>query len=133
ACAPASRAERHGSWGRTPLCSKDTKGYRPPGEGGCWSQRPVTSSEGVHPMIPVPVAAPRSPTDSSAAEPTSLPTDAGPQPPVGPDLTRRGFLRGAALTGGGLMAATLAACAPSTSTPGWTFGPLGTAAPAGSP
>src|SRR3990170_8565170 len=84
-------------------------------------------------MIPVPVAAPRSPTDSSAAEPTSLPTDAGPQPPVGPDLTRRGFLRGAALTGGGLMAATLAACAPSTSTPGWTFGPLGTAAPAGSP
>ncbi len=47
-------------------------------------------------------------------------------------LSRRRFLRNAALTGGGLVAAAgLAACAP-TSTPGWTFGPVlaaGAAAP----
>ncbi len=51
---------------------------------------------------------------------------------IASDLTRRGFLRGAALTGGGLMAATLAACAPNTATPGWTLGPLATGVP-GSP
>ena len=84
-------------------------------------------------MNPVAEASPRPAPDSSAAEPTSLPADAGPQPLLGPDLTRRGFLRGAAITGGGLVAATLVACAPSTPTPGWTFGPIGTAAPAGSP
>jgi FtsP/CotA-like multicopper oxidase with cupredoxin domain len=44
-------------------------------------------------------------------------------------LTRRGFLRGAALAGGGLAAATIAACTPVAS-PGWTLGP--TAAPAAS-
>ena len=47
-------------------------------------------------------------------------------------LSRRRFLRNAALTGGGLVAAAgLAACAP-TSTPSWTFGPVlaaGSAAP----
>ena len=37
-------------------------------------------------------------------------------------LTRRGFLRGAAVTGGGLVAASIAACAP-TSRAGWTFTP----------
>jgi len=40
-----------------------------------------------------------------------------------PDLTRRHFLRGAAMAGGGLMAATLAACAPAAAPVGWTFGP----------
>ena len=40
------------------------------------------------------------------------------------DLSRRGFLRGAALTGGGIMAATLAACAPAAATPSWTYGPV---------
>jgi FtsP/CotA-like multicopper oxidase with cupredoxin domain len=51
-----------------------------------------------------------------------------------PDLTRRGFLRGAAITGGGLVAATLAACAPTSPTPGWTYGPIATpASAAGSP
>jgi manganese oxidase len=43
--------------------------------------------------------------------------------PVHPSLSRRGFLRGAALTGGGLLAATLAACT-STSKAGWSYPPL---------
>ena len=47
------------------------------------------------------------------------------------DLSRRGFLRGAALTGGGIMAATLAACAPAAAAPGWTYGPVLTQPPAG--
>ena len=37
-------------------------------------------------------------------------------------LSRRGFLRNAALAGGGIAAATLAACTPVAS-PGWTLGP----------
>jgi FtsP/CotA-like multicopper oxidase with cupredoxin domain len=49
-----------------------------------------------------------------------------------PALTRRGFLRGAAITGGGLVAATLAACAPAAPTPGWTFSPVETRTPSGS-
>jgi FtsP/CotA-like multicopper oxidase with cupredoxin domain len=51
--------------------------------------------------------------------------------PVESALTRRGFLRGAALAGGGLVAAGLAACAPS-SAPTWTYGPPLVAAPSGS-
>ncbi|HEU4572183.1 MAG TPA: multicopper oxidase domain-containing protein [Candidatus Limnocylindrales bacterium] len=52
-----------------------------------------------------------------------------PQDPLHPStlvdaaLSRRGFLRGAAVTGGGLLAATLAACAPSAAAPGWTYPP----------
>ncbi len=41
-----------------------------------------------------------------------------------PSLTRRRFLRGAALAGGGLIAAGVAACAPA-ATAGWTYGPQG--------
>ncbi len=41
---------------------------------------------------------------------------------VDPSLSRRGFLRGAALAGGGLVAAGLAACTPAAS--GWTYGPV---------
>lgn len=41
-----------------------------------------------------------------------------------PSLTRRKFLRGAALAGGGLIAAGVAACAPA-ATAGWTYGPQG--------
>ena len=48
-------------------------------------------------------------------------------PFVDPSLSRRRFLRGAAVAGTGLIAAGLAACAPATS-PNWTFGP-GVAAP----
>ena len=41
--------------------------------------------------------------------------------PDHPELSRRGFLRGAALTGGGLIAATIAACAPGTAA--WSYPP----------
>jgi FtsP/CotA-like multicopper oxidase with cupredoxin domain len=47
-----------------------------------------------------------------------------------PSLTRRGFLQGAALTGGGLLAAGLAACAPATA-PAWTYAPVSTPSPGG--
>jgi FtsP/CotA-like multicopper oxidase with cupredoxin domain len=47
-------------------------------------------------------------------------------------LSRRGFLRGAALAGGGLVAAGVAACAPS-SVPTWTYGPPLAAPASGSP
>ena len=65
---------------------------------------------------------------SAAAGPTPAPSsteDTLPVPVEADDrtLTRRGFLRGAALAGGGIAAATLAACAPVAS-PAWTFGPL---------
>ncbi len=48
-----------------------------------------------------------------------------------PSLTRRKFLRGAALAGGGLIAAGVAACTPGAKA-GWTYGPEGvpSAAPA---
>jgi FtsP/CotA-like multicopper oxidase with cupredoxin domain len=53
-----------------------------------------------------------------------------------PSLSRRGFLRGAAVAGGGLMAAGIAACAPAVKAPAWTYGPTlaaGSAAPASTP
>jgi FtsP/CotA-like multicopper oxidase with cupredoxin domain len=52
--------------------------------------------------------------------------------PVNPSLSRRGFLRGAAIAGGGLVAAGIAACTPG-ATANWTFGPAaspGAATPA---
>ncbi len=47
--------------------------------------------------------------------------------PIDPSLSRRRFLRGAAVAGGGLVAASLAACAPS-ATAGWTYGPRASSA-----
>ena len=47
------------------------------------------------------------------------------------ELSRRGFLRTAALAGGGLMAASLAACAPNASVPAWSYAPGATAATGG--
>ena len=38
-------------------------------------------------------------------------------------LSRRGFLRASALTGGGIAAASLAACVPAAAAPAWTFPP----------
>jgi FtsP/CotA-like multicopper oxidase with cupredoxin domain len=70
----------------------------------------------------------------SAGAPAALDQDPDPAPapaPTMPELTRRGFLRGAAITGGGLMAATLAACAPASQAPGWTYGPIATPPAAG--
>ncbi len=59
--------------------------------------------------------------------------DPSPDPAGGPSdsaLSRRGFLRGAAIAGGGLVAATIAACAPGAA-PAWTYGPTVTAPPVG--
>jgi hypothetical protein len=44
-------------------------------------------------------------------------------PPSIEALSRRGFLGGAALAGGGLLAAGIAACVPAAGAPTWTFGP----------
>ena len=46
---------------------------------------------------------------------------------IAADLSRRRFLGSAVLTGGGLVAAAVAACAPAATTPGWTYGPIGAA------
>ncbi|HEX5591356.1 MAG TPA: multicopper oxidase domain-containing protein, partial [Candidatus Limnocylindrales bacterium] len=82
------------------------------------------------------------PVSEAALQPAAEPVDADPSGPdaapatiLTPELTRRGFLRGAAITGGGLVAATLAACAPATPSPAWTFGPVATssAGPAPTP
>jgi FtsP/CotA-like multicopper oxidase with cupredoxin domain len=84
---------------------------------------------------------------AEAAPVTPLPASHAPEAdaagtaglPSLPSLTRRGFLRGAAVAGGGLMAAGLAACAPAVKGPAWTYGPslaspgAPTAAPAGTP
>jgi FtsP/CotA-like multicopper oxidase with cupredoxin domain len=48
-----------------------------------------------------------------------------PAPPHATGLDRRGFLRGAVVAGGGLVAATVAACTPGAAMPGWTYGPVG--------
>jgi hypothetical protein len=61
--------------------------------------------------------------------PTPDPTPETPET-VASALSRRGFLRTAALTGGGLAAvAGLAACAPAATGAGWTFGPPFSPAP----
>ena len=59
---------------------------------------------------------------------TATPTTADVSPvedATKPDLSRRGFLRGAVLAGGGVVAATVAACTPPAAMPGWTYGPAG--------
>jgi FtsP/CotA-like multicopper oxidase with cupredoxin domain len=55
-----------------------------------------------------------------------------PSNPIDPALSRRGFLRTAALTGGGLLAVGIAACAPNGVGPGFTYAPPVGALPAGS-
>ena len=51
-------------------------------------------------------------------------TDAVPAPvQSSPALSRRGFLRAATITGGGLVAAVVAACAPASQAAAWTYGP----------
>ena len=56
-----------------------------------------------------------SPASNQAADSGVTPSDA-------PNLSRRGFLRAGAIAGGGIAAATLAACAPA-SPPSWSFPP----------
>ena len=67
---------------------------------------------------------PRMPTPPALA-PASTP----------PDLSRRGFLRGAVLAGGGVVAASVAAaCTPAVTPAPWTYGPVGPpSTPAASP
>ena len=71
------------------------------------------------------MSAPAGPSVTTPSAETALPdagiTGGAPEP-SDRSLTRRGFLVGAALAGGGIAAATLAACAP-VATPGWTYGP----------
>ena len=85
---------------------------------------PIVLQETPHERTRRPTPRPRPPTED-ASHPR------GRRRPTGQirALTRRGFLRGAALAGGGIAAATLAACTP-IATPGWTYGPL--AGPGGS-
>jgi FtsP/CotA-like multicopper oxidase with cupredoxin domain len=68
----------------------------------------------------------------------SLPADLSVTPPTNPtgvegpagSFSRRGFLRSAAIAGGGLVVASVAACAPTAANPSWTYGPS-TPPPAG--
>jgi FtsP/CotA-like multicopper oxidase with cupredoxin domain len=68
----------------------------------------------------------RAPGSSEATTPEHTPTASA-------ALTRRGFLRAAAVTGGGLVAVGVAACAPAPAAPNWTFptqqGPNAAASP----
>jgi FtsP/CotA-like multicopper oxidase with cupredoxin domain len=64
-------------------------------------------------------AAPGSPVSTSPS------VDSAGAGPSSPDLSRRGFLRGAVLAGGGVVVASVAACTPAASAPGWTYGPAG--------
>jgi len=64
-------------------------------------------------VTPPPSASPAEPTDDAVDEAIS-------------SLSRRGFLRVAGLAGGGLMAASVAACQ-AAAAPAWSFGPVATA------
>jgi manganese oxidase len=61
-----------------------------------------------------------SPETASTAAPAETPSDAGTA--ATRSLSRRGFLRTSALAGGGLIAASVAACG-SAAAPSWSFGP----------
>src|SRR5262245_55963552 len=53
-------------------------------------------------------------------------------PSLAPDLSRRGFLRGAALAGGGVVVASVAAaCTPAATTAPWVYGPVAAPNPTG--
>jgi manganese oxidase len=65
---------------------------------------------------------PRPTIIEEATQPSDLPAQAS-------ELTRRGFLRAAAVTGTGLVAVGVAACAPAATGGGWSYGP--SAVPAG--
>jgi FtsP/CotA-like multicopper oxidase with cupredoxin domain len=75
------------------------------------------------------------PTDASPVEPAPDPADeTAPDPAdeTAGGLSRRGFLVAAGLAGGGLVAASVAACAPASS-PSWSFGPAASAGAASVP
>ncbi len=63
-------------------------------------------------------------TSSSSTHPeTTQPSPPADPPPALSPLSRRGFLRTAAIAGGGLVAVGVAACAPAAGAPLWTYGP----------
>jgi FtsP/CotA-like multicopper oxidase with cupredoxin domain len=78
---------------------------------------------------------------NAEAPQASLPIDLSVSPPSSPtgaeepagSFSRRGFLRTAAIAGGGLVVAGVAACAPTAANPSWTYGPATPPPPAGSP
>ena len=73
-------------------------------------------------------------TDSSPATVVNESLQPPSDNPVKPsELTRRGFLRAAAVTGTGLVAVGVAACAPAVTGPGWSYGPSLAPAAASSP
>jgi FtsP/CotA-like multicopper oxidase with cupredoxin domain len=77
--------------------------------------------------------APAQPAPTPTNRPASEPTDDAKT--LADSLTRRRFLRTAAIAGGGLVAASVVACAPAASRPAWTYGPSlapGAAEPSGS-
>ncbi|MES2209512.1 MAG: multicopper oxidase domain-containing protein [Chloroflexota bacterium] len=82
-------------------------------------------------MNPAPDTAPGSASDPNASDPAAPEAGGGWRQLVTSQHSRRRFLRGAAMTGGGFIAGTLAGCAPATPSPGWTYGPVAT--PAGGP
>jgi hypothetical protein len=71
------------------------------------------------PPSDVPIERPDEPRDSSVDAPLT-------------DMSRRALLRGAALAGGGIVAASLAACAPGTALPTWSYSPVASPAAGGS-
>src|SRR6186997_1107466 len=64
----------------------------------------------------------------SELRPEAAPPSLDPSPST--ELSRRSILRAGALAGGGIIAATLAACAPATGAATWTYGPKGVPAAA---
>ena len=70
-------------------------------------------------------------------QPLSIPDASDPatpsniSPPSAESLTRRGFLRGTALAGGGFLVAGVAACAPGGAAPTWAYAPVDAAANGG--
>ena len=65
-------------------------------------------------------------------QPAPEPSDAPLHLPLDRAMSRRGLLRAGALTGGGLVAATIAACSPSVASSGWIYAAAG-ATPAATP
>jgi FtsP/CotA-like multicopper oxidase with cupredoxin domain len=71
-------------------------------------------------------------TDTSAVPPLDRQLDPSLDPAgesTAGALSRRGFLTGAVIAGGGMVAATIASCAPAAA-PNWTYGPVVTPPPA---
>ncbi len=71
----------------------------------------------------VPSVPARPPAGEAGPDDSGPPSDRALDAPTLPELSRRGFLKGAALAGTGIVAATVAACAPATGIVNWTEKP----------